>query len=134
MLASFVPLCVLATALQRACDYGEGPVGSHFLRSEPSPESVGWADIEDEYAWAVIRLVTLLDPRIPTEEGRATRAKVDELLTALGESPDYGRIARISDGQGWRLLIGELDPRHCYSYRPESRFQGERLGLLVFLH
>lgn len=133
-LVAFVPMCFLANALQRACDYGEGPVGSHFLRAAPSPEAVGWADVEDEYAWAVIRLITRFDPRVPVEEARAARAKVDELLTAVHESPDYGRIARVSDGQGWRLMIGELDPRHCYSYRPESRFPGERLGLLVFLH
>ena len=133
-LLAFIPLCFLATALQRACDYGEGPVGSHFLRAEPTPESVGWADVEDEYVWVVFWLITRFDLRIPAEEGRAARAKVDELLTAVGESPDYGRIARISDGQSWRLMIGELDPRHCYSYRPESRCPGERLGLLVFLH
>ena len=133
-LAAFVPMCVLATALQRACDFGEGPVGSHFLRDEPTPESVGWADIEDEYAWAMVRLITRLDPRIPAAEGLAARAKVDELLTAVAESPDYGNIARISDGQSWRLMSGKLDPQHCYSYRPEPRFPGERLGLLVFLH
>jgi pimeloyl-ACP methyl ester carboxylesterase len=133
-LAAFVPMCVLATALQRACDYGEGPVGSHFLRDEPSPEAVGWADIEDEYAWAMVRLVTFLDPRIPGPEARAARAKVDEWLTEVAESPDYGRIARISDGQSWRLMIGKLDPQHCYSYRPEPRCPGEQLGLLVFLH
>src|SRR5438270_10729657 len=44
MLAAFVPMCTLAAALQRACDYGEGPVGSHFLRAEPAPEAVGWSD------------------------------------------------------------------------------------------
>jgi pimeloyl-ACP methyl ester carboxylesterase len=133
-LVAFVPLCLVAVALQRPCDYGEGPVGSHFLRDEPTPESVGWADIEDEYAWVMVRLITHLDPRIPSAEGRAARAKVDELLTAVAELPDYRNIARISDGQSWRLMSGRLDPLHCYSYRPEPRFPGERLGLLVFLH
>jgi hypothetical protein len=73
-LVAFVPMCFLATALQRACSFGEGPVGSHFLRDEPTPESVGWADVEDEYAWTVIRLITRFDPRVPAEEGRAARA------------------------------------------------------------
>jgi pimeloyl-ACP methyl ester carboxylesterase len=133
-LAAFIPMCLLAASLMRPCDYGEGPVGSHFLRAEPTPESVGWADIEDEYAWVLVRLITRLDPRIPSEEARATRAKVDELLTAVAELPDYRRLARVSDGQGYRLMRGVLDPLHCYSYRPEPRFPGERLGLLVFLH
>lgn len=134
MMAAFVPLCALAVALQRPCDYGAGPVGSHFLRDEPSPESVGWADIEDEYAWLLIRLVTHFDVRMPGTEARQTRAKVDELLTAVADLPDYRNLARVSDGQSWRLMRGALDPRHCYSYRPEPRSPGERLGLLVFLH
>lgn len=133
-LIAFIPMCVLAASLMRPCDYGEGPVGSHFLRAEPTPESVGWADIEDEYAWVLVRLITRCDPRMPSEEARATRAKVDELLTAVAELPDYRRLARVSDGQGYRLMLGVLDPLHCYSYRPEPRVPGERLGLLVFLH
>ena len=130
----FLPLCFLATGLMRPCDYGEGPVGSHFVLAEPSRESVGWADMEDEYTWILIQIVTRLDPRIPTAEARATRATVDELLTAVGGRPEYRSLARVSDGQSWRLLRGELDPHHCYSYRPESRRPGERFGLLVFLH
>src|SRR5262245_41924660 len=63
-LAAFLPMCLLAASLMRTCDYGEGPVGSHFLRSEPAPEAVGWADMEDEYAWLLTRLVTRIDPRI----------------------------------------------------------------------
>jgi pimeloyl-ACP methyl ester carboxylesterase len=133
-LAVFFPMCLLAAGLMRTCDYGEGPVGSHYLKSEPTPEAVGWADVEDEYAWLMVRLITALDPRIPTEEGLAARAKVNELLVAVAELPDYGRIARVSDGQSWRLFIGALDPQHCYSYQPEPREPGERFGLLVFLH
>ncbi|MBN9121713.1 MAG: alpha/beta fold hydrolase [Planctomycetes bacterium] len=131
---AFVPLGALASALMRPCDYGEGPVGSHFLRAEPTPESVGWADVEDEYAWILVRLVTHFDPRVPTAEGRAARARVNELLAAIAERPEYRNIARISDGQSYRLLSGELDLEHCYSYRPEPRSPDERLGLLVFLH
>ena len=133
-LIALVPLGVLAAALQRTYDYGAGPIGSHFLRAEPAPESVGWADLEDEYVWLLIQLITRIDPRMPAAEARATRAKVDELLTAVAELPDYGRLARISDGQGYRLIRGALDPQHCYSYRPEPRTPGEQFGLLVFLH
>ncbi len=133
-LIAFLPMCVLAAALMRPCHFGEGPVGSHFLRAEPTPESVGWADIEDEYVWAIVRLITHFDFRMPSDEARAARAKIDELLTAIAKLPDYRNLARISDGQGWRLLRGALDPLHCYSYRPEQQFAGERLGLLVFLH
>ncbi len=133
-LALIVPLSLLAVALTRTCDYGEGPVGSHFLKSEPAVETTGWADIEDEYVWIVIRLVTRLDPRIPTFEARATREAVNELLNAVATWPDYRRLARVSDGQSWLLLSGRLDPRHCYSYRPEPREPCERFGLFVFLH
>lgn len=133
-LALVVPLSLLAVALTRKCDYGEGPVGSHFLKSEPASETTGWADMEDEYVWMLIRLVTRLDPRIPAFEARATRENVNEVLNAVAALPEYRRLARVSDGQGWLLLTGRLDPQHCYSYRPEPRAPGERLGLLVFLH
>jgi len=76
----------------------------------------------------VVRLVTFLDPRIPGAEAGAARAKVDELLTALVELPDYGNIARISDGQSWRLMSGKLDPQHCYSYRPNRDFPANSSG------
>ncbi len=132
-LAAFLPLCVLATAMARACDYGEGPVGSHYLRDEPTPESVGWSDMEDEYIWIFTKLVTFLDFRMPADERRAARAEIDRLLTELN-GPDYRRLARISDGENGRLLTGQFDSFHCYSYRPEPLFPGERLGLLVFLH
>lgn len=133
-LALILPLSLFAVALTRKCDYGEGPVGSHFFGNEPAVETTGWADIEDEYVWILVRLVTYLDPRMPTAEGRATRARVNELLAAVTEQPEYRKLARVSDGQSWLLLTGRLDPRHCYSYRPEPRAPGERFGLLVFLH
>lgn len=132
-LIAFLPLCFVAVAMGRTCHYGEGNVGSHFLRDEPTPESVGWSDMEDEYVWIKVKLITRLDFRIPAEERWAARAKVDQLLTEL-DGPDYYRLARISDGQSWRLVTGQFDAFHCYSYRPTERHTGERLGLLVYLH
>lgn len=132
-LAVFLPLCFVAVTMGRQCDYGEGPVGSHFLRDEPTPESVGWSDMEDEYAWLFVKLIARFDLRTPAAERRAFRAAVDELMTAL-DGPDYQSLARISDGLTMRLLSGNLDAFHCYSYRPPERHPGERLGLLVFLH
>jgi hypothetical protein len=35
--------------MARKCHFGAGPVGSHFLGAEPSPDAVGWADVEDDY-------------------------------------------------------------------------------------
>jgi predicted esterase len=133
-LASILPLSLIAVALTRKCDFGEGPVGSHFFRNEPAVETTGWADIEDEYVWILVRLVTRIDLRMPGFEARAARARVNELLTAVTDLPEYRKLARVSDGQSWLLLTGRLDPRHCYSYRPAPRAPGERFGLLVFLH
>jgi pimeloyl-ACP methyl ester carboxylesterase len=133
-LALFVPLCGVAVWGMRAAGDGTGQVGSHFLRDEPAPESVGWADIENEYAWLVAVLVTRLPFLIPADEGRAARRTIHELMRATEAHPDYRGLALVTDLQGNRLLRGVLDPQHCYSYRPEPREPGERFGMLVFLH
>lgn len=133
-LAAFVPFCVIAMRMSRETGDGTGAVGSHFLREEPTPEATGWADIENEYAWLVVLLITRFAPILPADEGRAARRGVDELMRGIETHPDYAGLSRIGDTQGYRLLRGILDPQHCYSYRPAPRAPDERFGMLVFLH
>ena len=71
---------------------------------------------------------------MPRAEARAARERVAALLATVDERPDYRGLARISGRQIRRLLLGELDPHHCYSYRPAPHEPGEQFGLLVFLH
>jgi pimeloyl-ACP methyl ester carboxylesterase len=132
--ALFVPFCLVAIWCNRTTGDGTGAIGSHFLRAAPTPEATGWADIENEYAWLLFRLLTRFPRVIPADEGRAARARVDELMRATETHPDYRGLARVGDTQGYRLLSGVLDPQHCYSYRPAPRAPGERFGMLVFLH
>lgn len=129
-------LCVVAaTRFGRETGSGTGAVGSHFLRDEPAPEATGWSDIENEYAWLLVRVVTRFVPlMIPADEGRAARRTVDELLRGVETHPDYRGVAPVTDLQGSRLRCGILDPQHCYSYRPAPRAPDERFGMLVFLH
>lgn len=133
-LGAMVPAVLAAMAFARPTGSGPGAVGSHFLRAEPAPESTGWADVENEYAWVLVCLVTRVPFLFPPGEGRAARARLNELLRATETDPDYRAVARVTDVQGYRLLRGVLDPQHCYSYRPAPRAPGERLGLLVFLN
>lgn len=128
------PLSALTLLMHRKCDAGTGPVGSHFLNGDPKPDTAGWADIEDEYVWLLTLLVTRLNPLMPGAEARGTRAAIDAALQAVAESPDYRGLSRVSAVWAWRLFLGELDPQHCYTYRPEPRAPDERFGLLVFLH
>jgi hypothetical protein len=112
---------------------GTGPIHSYFLAGAPVPGPAGWADLEDEYVWLVVLLVTRFDPLMPRAEARAARAKIGELLFPAAV-PDYACGVRIGSVVIRRLLRGELDLRHCFSYRPAEREPGERFGLLVFLH
>lgn len=129
-------LCVVAaTRFMRETGDGTGAVGSHFLREAPAPESNGWSDIENEYAWLLVRVLTRVVPlMIPADEGRAARRTVDELLRGVETHPDYAGLSRVGETQGYRLMRGILDPQHCYSYRPAPRAPNERFGMLVFLH
>jgi poly(3-hydroxybutyrate) depolymerase len=132
---AMLPLLFIRPATRRRLNQpAAGPVGSHALGVGPSPEPVPWADPEDDYVRVAVWLVTRLDPFMPAAEARATRAKTDELLTAVAALPDYAGVARIGGRMPWRLLRGDLDPRHGFSYRPAPRDPGERLGLFVFLH
>ncbi|QJW95905.1 alpha/beta hydrolase [Frigoriglobus tundricola] len=130
-----VPVLILTRRAprRRARTSRTTPVGSHFFQRTP-PAPVARLDAEDTLVWFLIQLVTRCDPLMPRAEARDTRVRVAELLAAVDERPDYRGLARISGRQIRRLLRGELDPHHCYSYRPEPREPGERFGLLVFLH
>ncbi|MCI0699850.1 MAG: hypothetical protein L0241_02030, partial [Planctomycetia bacterium] len=133
-LVLFLPMCFLAAGLARKCHFGEGAVGSHFLKAEPSQDSLGWADVEDDYLWLIVQLITRLDWRIPSAEARDTRDCIRELVDAIRVHPDYHCFGRITDSMSWGLFRGELDPHHCYSYLPQEREPNEKFGLLVFLH
>jgi predicted esterase len=133
-LALLVVCVAVAMRFGRETGDGTGAVGSRFLREAPTPEATGWSDIENEYAWLLVRIVTRFTPMIPADEGRAARRTVDELLRGVEAHPDYRGLSRVGDTQGYRLLRGVLDPQHCYSYRPQPRTPDERFGMLVFLH
>jgi pimeloyl-ACP methyl ester carboxylesterase len=121
-------------AVRRTAAPAAGPVGSHVRTAGTSFVSPDASGVEDEYAWAAVLLVTRLDPFMPRAEARATRAKIDDLLSAVADLPEYRGLARVAAGTPWRLLRGPLDPGHCFSYRPPPGAPGERFGLLVFLH
>jgi predicted esterase len=124
----------VANLLTRTCHFGEGAVGSHFLLKEPPSDSTGWSDMEDEYVWLWVQLLTRLDFWMPEGEARATRAALAELIDGVRAHPDYRGLARGNDYTSRHLICGQLDAQHCYSYRPEPREPGERFGLFVFLH
>lgn len=132
--ALLVPCSLVVVLFGRATGAGTGAVGSHFLREAPTPAVTEWADIENELVWLVVLLITRFAPILPTDEARAMRRTVDELMRGTETHPDYRGLARVNDHHGFRLLRGVLDPQHCYSYRPEPREPGERFGMLVFLH
>ena len=125
------PFCTL---LSRTHHFGEGAVGSHFLMKVPISDSTGFSPVEDEYVWLWTLLITRLDLWMPHHEAKATRTAVRTLIAEVHAHPDYDRLARASDYNSRGMISGQLDPHHCYSYRPEPREPGERFGLLVFLH
>jgi predicted esterase len=130
-----IVVCVpIAMCLNRTCNFGEGAVGSHFLLKEPPTDTTGWSDMEDEYVWLWVQLLTRLDLWMPSAEAEATRVALADLIDAVRTHPDYRRLARGSDYNSRFLICGQLDARHCYSYRPEPREPNERFGLFVFLH
>lgn len=133
-LVAVAPASAIALTLARTCHFGTGQVHSHFFKAEPPTESLGWADVEDEYVWLHIQFGTRLDVRVPAAEAVAARDGMRALVDAVQAHPDYHCLARSGDVSAYALLNGRFDPCHCYSYRPEPRFPEERFGLLVFLH
>ncbi len=128
---------ILSIVFRRPAVLGTGRVDSLFPYELAKPNqnlSDGWDDIEDEYVWLLVQLVTRLDPWMPALERARTRETIRRLLAEIYTSPDYDRLPRV----GWRLGVvlrnGRSDPQHCYTYRPEPRQPGERFGLFVFLH
>lgn len=98
------------------------------------PPRVGWDDVEDDHLAVAVAVLTRLDPWMPADEARATRARFRALLGEVRTHPDYHGLARVTARLGFDLRAGRLDPHHCYTYRPEPADPAERFGLFVFLH
>ena len=128
-------VCILLVlVLRRRPVSGRGLIDSHFLKQWATKRYNGWDDVEDDYVWLLIQLVTRLDPWMPATERIETRNTTRRLLAEVRADRSYDRLPRVTYLLGFLPLRGRLDPLHLYSYRPEPRGPGERFGLFVFLH
>jgi len=128
-------VCILLILVLRRRPVSErGPIDSHFLKQWATKRYNGWDDVEDDYVWLLIQLVTRLDPWMPGTDRTQTRDTSRRLLAELRADPSYDRLPRVTYLLGLLPIRGRLDPHHLYSYRPEPRGPGERFGLFVFLH
>lgn len=120
-------------------------VTSPVFRSDPSPgvHSLflgprwprGWQlalPPEEDALWLGAWLGTRLDPRIPRAEARRIRAELWGLLDEVAERPEYRDLAPPLPLVWWGRVF-RPDHGHFLAYVPDHA-DGERLGLLVFLH
>ncbi len=87
---------------------------------------------EPDWLWLGTLLATRFDIRISGEERRLIRDTIRHHLEELRESGESRVVPPGLPFAVWGRILNP-DPGHLFAYRPEVE-EGERLGLLVFLH
>ncbi len=87
---------------------------------------------EPDWLWLGTLIATRFDFRIRGDERRLIRDTVRHHLDELKESHESRVVPPALPLAVWGRVLNP-DPGHLFAYRPEAG-EGERLGLLVFLH
>lgn len=87
---------------------------------------------EPDWLWLGTLLATRFDFRVTSEERRLIRDTVRLHLDELREGGESRVVPPALPFVVWGRILNP-DPGHLFAYRPEAN-DGERLGLLVFLH
>lgn len=87
---------------------------------------------EPDWLWLGTLIATRFDIRVNRNERRLIRDTVRHLLDELREGGESRAVPPALPFAVWGRVLNP-DPGHLFAYRPKAA-DGERLGLLVFLH